>query len=379
MAEQDVVIDNKPTVTTDPFDSTEFFVKKDELVIEKKPEPVIEQKAEPIIEKKEDIVIESKIEPDGRNFLKEKLGFEDWDAAKAEIETLKAKPTVAPEIKYENLDAAKIKELFTAIDKKERLEQLTAGDVTKDNAASIVKAAMQEKYKLTADQINYKFNKQFGLPKEPQPKDDDMDGEFEARKAEWQEKVADMEMELLIEASVVRPDLEKMKSEIKLPEINTNTAQKEPTPEELEKAQKGRDMFLMDADLELKKFEGFTATYKDKDVEVQSNYKLSDDENKVVMAKIQKFAEKGFDANAIFGERWVKDDKFDFVQMAKDLAAIETDEKRSQKYISDTYAKTKLAYIKGKHQIDLNTDTGKGELQLEDKTTQQKSEDAVWN
>lgn len=382
MAEEKIIIDENPTVTVDPFDSTEFFVpaeKKDEPIIDKKQEPIIDKNDEPIVDKTEPI-IEKKDEPvlDGRNFLKERLGYEDWDAAKTEIETLKAKKNAPAEIKYENLDHKQIKELNATIEKKERLDSLTMGEVTKENAPEIIKAAMQEKYKLSADQINYKYNKQFGLPKEPQPKEDDLDGEFEQRKQEWAEKVKDIEMEMLIEASVVRPDLEKIKSEIKLPEINTDTAKKELTPEELEEIKEGRNLFLHDADVELKKFEGFTATYKDKDVEIQSSYKLSDDENKMVMSKIQKFAENRFDANAIFGERWVKDNKFDFNQMAKDLAAIETDERRSQKYLSDAKEKAKIQFIKGKHQIELNTDTGKGELKLEDKTAQQKSEDGVW-
>jgi hypothetical protein len=370
-----------PTVVKDSFDGIEKPLEDRtprEQIVEKKEEPVIvEKKEEPIVvEKKEgDIIIE-----DGRNFLKEKLGYDDWDSVKAEIETLKTKAQTPAEFKLESLETGKIKEIYAVIEKKEKLDQLTTGDVTKENAPAIIKAAMVEKYKgLSPEMINHKFNKSWAIP--PKPKEDsfvDTD-EFTAAQNDWKEKVADIEMEMLIEANVVRPELEKIKSEIKLPEIPKTEASYSQTPEELAKEKADAEQFLLQAGEAIKKFEGFNVAYKNKDVDVQSNYALSDEEKASVMGKMKLLAEKSYNSNAIFAERWVNADlSFNYAQIAKDLATLETSDKSSQKFVSDTAAKVKEQFLRNKHNTDLGKQAG-GDLQLEDKTTKQKNEDAIWN
>lgn len=378
MPEEILLTSNEPTVTTDPFDGSPLpvEVKKDEpIVIQKKDEPiVIDKKDEPVLDKKDEPILVE----DGRNFLKEKLGYEDWDAAKTELETLRTKAKTSEG--YEPIDKKQIKELYALIDKKEKFESLTTGDITKENAVDIVKTAMREKYKFTDSQIDYRFNKQFGVPKEPIQGDIEEDAEFAIRQNEWKNQVANAEMELIIEATLARPELEKINSELTLPDIiQTEIAPRELTPEDLAKAQKGRELFVQDAESELKKFEGFGVTYKDKDVEVQSNYKPSDEENKNVLSAIKELAERGYDANVIFAKRWGKNGEFNLSQMVKDLTTLETADSRGQKYIGDAVAKAKLQYLKQKHNIDLDTGNGGGELQLEDKNSQKKNEDAIWN
>lgn len=376
-----VVIDEKPTIVSDPFDGNDKpieSVKKETVPDEKKETPVVEGK-------KEEIVIE-----DGRTFLKEKLGFDNWDAAKTEIESLKNKVATPAEKKYFNEESRKLeeailagnkKEVYNILHKQEQLSSLIEGEVTKDNAPAIIKAAMKEKYTgLKDDQITYKFNKQFAVPKEPVIEELESEKEFNERKEQWQEQVANIEMDLLIEANLARPELEKLRSELKLSEPEKIEAtKKELTPEELAEIQEKRTLFLNDADAALKQFEGFNVSYKDKDVEVQSTYKLSPEENAAVLSRAKLFVEGGLDANAIFGQRWAKDGKFDFNQFSKDLAALDVDEKRSQKYMADTAGKAKFQYMKGKHQIDLGDGNGNGDLQLEDKDLQKKKEDAIWN
>ena len=211
---EELVLD-APTKTTvfDGFSDVEAPAKIQEH--ENKP---LDKPIEKPIDKPADTPIDKPIE-DGRNFLKERLGYEDWDSAKNDIEALKTKPPVT-EIKYEPLGPAKIKEYYAIIDKKEKLEQLTTGDVTKENAPAIIKAAMTEKYKLPSDMVNHKFNKQFAMP--PKPKQDSYTDteEYEAATNDWKEKVADIEMDMLVEANLSRPDLEKIKSELKL--VNAN-------------------------------------------------------------------------------------------------------------------------------------------------------------
>lgn len=378
----ELVIDNQPTIV-DEYNSFDGSPTPPEERIVKEPEIKVDDNKTDIIvdDKKPDDKQSDTIIEDGRNYLKEKLGYEDWDAAKTEIETLRTKAQTPAEIKYETLEATKIKELYAIIDKKEKLDQLTVGEVTKENAPKIIKAAMVEKYKgLSPEMVNHKFNKSFSLPPKPVEDTFDTPTEYEVAQNDWKEKVADIEMEMLIEANLVRPELERIKSEIKMPEIEKQTNNDvQSTPEELAKEQQEKEMFLQFAGEAINKFEGFNVSYKNNDVDVQSTYALSDEEKTSVLGKMKLLAEKNYNSNAVFAERWVNADmSFNYSQIAKDLAILETADKSSQKFVSDTAAKVKEQYIRNKHNTDLGKPAG-SELQLEDKTTQQKTEEAIWN
>lgn len=384
---EEVVLEKPATdkVTFDPFDGSEtpIEVAKKEVIEEKKEGEkfVAEEKAPEV---KPEVKTDDEEIFDEDMYIKEKFGFDNAEVAKAEFEKLKNKK----EFEFTNeqsrqiaslINEGKTDELYNFLDRQTRYKKLTEGTVTKDNAPEIIKAAMLEKYKgLTPEQVNYKFNKQFSVPKEPVRSDDEMDEDFEARKNEWKEQVENVQMDLIIEANLSRPELEKLKAELKLPQISKAEPVKELSPEELVKVQEGRDLFLNDASEAVKKFSGFNVTYKDKDVEIQSTYNLSEQEKKDVMAKVKTLVENNYDVNVIFGKRWVKGDTFDFNQMAKDLASLDSEDKRSQKFVSDAAAKARIYYMKDKHNIDLGSG-GNGELQLEDKERQKKNEDAIWS
>lgn len=94
--------------------------------------------------------------------------------------------------------------------------------MNKDTAADIVKLGMQLKYKdFTPDEINYRFNKQFAIPPKPIKGEIEDDGEYELRVNEWQNVVADKQMDLMIEAKLSKPELQNAKSNFTFPEIET--------------------------------------------------------------------------------------------------------------------------------------------------------------
>lgn len=364
------------TIISDAFDGSDTPPTEATAQQQEKPPADIPNNADIPLDKSK----ETPLPEDGRSFLKEKLGYEDWDAAKAEIEALRTKPQPAAEVTQEPISIDKIKEAYAIIDKKERLDALTDGEVTKNNAPEIIKAAMVEKYKLSKELVNHKFNKQFAVPKEPVQAELEDGADFLQRKSEWQTQAADIEMDMMIEANIMLPELQKIKSEIVLPTIaGTGATNKPPTPEDLAKAQKEAELFVQNANAAVNKFEGFKVAYKDNDVNIQSTYSLSDVEKASVSGKMKLLAEKDYDTNVLFAERWVNDDRtYNFDRMANDIAILENHDKASQKFASDIATKAKLEFIKGKHQIDLGGQGG-GELQLEDKNAQQKNEDAIWN
>ena len=188
--------------------------------------PQAASETQEVVEEQQQIV------PATFEILKEKFGYESPEAAVAEIESLrvlKSQPPVTEAPKFENefneklykaIQAGQVKEVTQLLAQQERLDSLTTSEVNESNAADIIKLGMQLEYKtLTQAEIDYKFNKQYALPKEPVQSDSELDEDFAQRKAEWQEKVTDIQMSRMIDAKMAIPKLVTAKSEIKLPEI----------------------------------------------------------------------------------------------------------------------------------------------------------------
>lgn len=165
--------------------------------------------------------------------IKDKFGYENHEAAIKEIEELRAfraQPKL-PEFVFEREEDAKILKALAAgkraelrefLNREAQIEQLVSGDVTKETAAQIVKLKMQLTNKdLTSQEIDYRYKKQFGVPPQPVRGIDEEDGEYNDRVAQWQEIVNDREMDLIIEAKMARPDIEKAKGQLSVPEIET--------------------------------------------------------------------------------------------------------------------------------------------------------------
>jgi hypothetical protein len=164
--------------------------------------------------------------------VKEKFGYESPEAAVLDIERLRAfhaAPPVQP-LKFENpvsqqvveaLQAGKLNEVHEILDQQLKIDRLTAGEMTADSAADVVKLGMQIKYKdLTPAEINFRFNKQYGLPPKPALLPAEDQDEYNERVAAWQAIVDDKKMELLIDAKLARPELAASKSKLVFPTID---------------------------------------------------------------------------------------------------------------------------------------------------------------
>ncbi len=164
--------------------------------------------------------------------FKEKFGYETPEAAVQDIETLRAfraAPPVQP-LKFENevsqriveaLQGNKLSEVYDILDQQIKIDRLTSGEMTAESASDVVKLGMQLKYKdLTPAQINFKFNKQYGLPPKPALLPAEDHDEYNERVALWQTQVDDKKMELLIDATIARPELASSKSKLVFPTID---------------------------------------------------------------------------------------------------------------------------------------------------------------
>jgi len=167
------------------------------------------------------------------NLLKERFGFEKPDDVLSAIEQynqIKSNPPATPEpLKFENefseklfsaIKEGKIDEVYSALDQQIRLDKITSGEVNQDNSEEIIKIGMQLEYPtLSKEEINYQYKLQYKLPKQPVRSDDELDGEWEERKAEYDEAVQDVAMRKIIAAKMAMPKLESAKTKISLPDI----------------------------------------------------------------------------------------------------------------------------------------------------------------
>lgn len=331
---------------------------------------------------------------DQKDWLKREFGIEDVAVLKAERDEyrkLKETPPTAAEIKFaddqsklihELIREGKTKEVRQFLETQERIESLVGSDVNKDTAAEIIKLGMQLKYKdLSPKEIEYKFNKQFAIPKEPVQATDELDEEFAERKATWQEQVSDIEMNKIIEAKLAKPELESAKSKLVLPEISPkeNTAtEPKPTQEELDAFDKLKSSFIQSAETTVNGFNGFTAQVKDKDVDYSVSYSPSQEEKTIVGAKMKEFATAGLNANALFADRWVNEDgTINVPQMTEDLSRVYMGKNADQKIATEAANQRLELYLKGKKNININETRTEGQFS-NDLTESQRLQEAVW-
>jgi len=359
--------------------------------------PITEQGNEPAAATSSPDTQEEEI-VDADEWLKREFNWESADAAKAELEELrKLRETASSQadIEFANEQSAKFfkllqegkeDDLYSFLENKKRIDRLAAADLNSSTAAEIIKLNMAQKYKdLTPSEIEYKFNKDFGIPSRPVQKDIETDEEYQERVSAWDSKVKDIETEMLIEAKLAKPELEKYKSELVLPEIQFEAANQsyEPSQEELAALEAQINSFKQNAQAALKSFDGFSVSVKDEEVEIPLSYAVSDEERSVVSAQLERFADSNFDANTILAERWLKEDgkgsyELNTNQIIRDLTLLQSEGKVSQKFVNDAAAKRLAEHIKRTSNVTVTSRTPQQTFSPENKSDMEKQIDFIW-
>ena len=303
---------------------------------------------------------------DPNEWLKREFSWESTEQAKAELEELRSfrERQEEQEIEFENEESLNLFRLFkegkqddvySYLENRRKLDKLLTSEVNKETAADIIKLSLQNTYKdLTPEEIEYRFKREFGVPEKPVQRDIETDEEYAERLSSWESKVKDVETDLLIEAKLARPELEKMKSELVFPDIEDGREQSQLTQEELEVQAQYIDQFKEIAAEQLVNFDGFSVSVKDEEVEIPLSYAISDEEKQYVAGQLERFAEANFDANVILAERWL-DDKgnIDTSQVVKDLALLLSEGKMSQKFVNEAASKRLAEHIRRTSNISL--------------------------
>lgn len=292
---------------------------------------------------------------DADEYLRSNLGFSNWEEAKSEIERLRSSSKYDNEISeriHKALLEGKHDEVYSYLEQTSKLNQLLNSDINDMSAQEIVKLSMRSKYpELTDDEVEFKYKKQFSLPKEPTQRYDETDEEFEQRKEDWQERVNDVKMELMIEAKSSRNQLKQLQSEIKLPEVSSGSGANL-TQEELHSVQNYVNNYMGSVDNYVNQFDGFGIEYRDEEASVNSVYSPSFEEKQDISNQLKYFAQNDFNANMLFADRWVNDDgQLDMNQIIQDLSILQNSDKIVQKLVNDSVAKRLHEYRKSTSNI----------------------------
>lgn len=292
---------------------------------------------------------------DADEYLRSNLGFNNWEEAKSEIERLRSSSKYDNEVSeriHRALVEGKHDEVYSYLEQNNKLNKLLHSDIDDASAEQIVKLSMRSKYpELTDDEVEFKYKKQFSLPKEPTQRYDETDEEFDQRKEDWQERVNDVKMELMIEAKSSRNQLKQLQSEIKLPEVSYNSGVNL-TQEELQSVNQYVNTYMNSVDNYVQSFDGFGIEYRDEEASINSVYSPSEEEKQSISNQLKYFAQNDFNANMLLADRWVNDDgNLNMNQIIQDLSLLQSHDRITQKLVNDSVAKRLHEYRKSTSNI----------------------------
>jgi len=170
---------------------------------------------------------------------------------------------------------------------------------------------------------------------------------------------AAIEKRMIIDAKVIRPELEKLKSEIKLPDVYGFDQLQAESQEELESMQQARQIYEQTLNSEFNNFNGFNVSVKDEDVEIPIAFNVGEDERVRMKETLS-----DFDSDNYFGERWFNEDgKPKVQQVMSDIYILENFNKIMQKVANEAASQRLVAHIKKSGNITINNSTPQGQPQ----------------
>jgi hypothetical protein len=293
---------------------------------------------------------------DSNQFVKERFGYDSVEQAEQEFKKLKEQPSFefkddVSRTLFDAIKEGKADDVYEILNQQKRLEKLITSDLTPDLAAEIVKTNIKNKYKdLTSEDVDLLFYDQYFVPSKPEQAYDESDEDYAGKVKTWQSQVDYADRKLMIEAKVIRPELEKLKSEIKLPDIYNEAGREAQSQEEFEIMQQARSIYEKTLDSDFQSFNGFNVSVKDEDVEIPISFNVGEDER---LAMKNDLAD--FDSDSYFEGRWfTKDGKPNVQQIMADKYLLENREKIFSKIANEAASQRLLAHLKKNGNININ-------------------------
>jgi len=321
---------------------------------------------------------------DPNQFIKERFGFESVEEAEQEFKKLKERPAElgfdfkdnVSKTLFDAIKEGKTDDVYEILNQQKRLEKLTTSEITPDLAVDIIKADIKNKYKdLTQDEVDLLFYDQYFVPLKPEQAYDETDEDYAVKLKTWQSQVDYAEKKMMISAKVIRPELEKLKSELKLPDIYGFEQQEAASQEEFESMQKARSTYERTLESDYNTFKGFDLVVKDEEVEIPISFNVSDEERIALKNQLS-----DFDVEEKFGNRWFYEDGTPKVkQTMQDIYVLENLDKILRKTANEAYAQAKLAYIKNSGNVTLNKQMPQAAPTQSSSSAFEELQKAVWS
>jgi hypothetical protein len=243
------------------------------------------------------------------------------------------------------------------LNEQKRLEKLTTAELNSDLAVEIVKENIKNKNKdLSQDEIDLLFFEKFYVPLKPEQGYEDSDEDYAQKLQNWQNQVDYVEKRLIIEAKISRPELEKYKAEIKLPDIYNESGKQAESQAEFEMMQQARNEYEKTLNSDFQSFNGFNVSVKDEDVEIPISFNVAEDERLAIKNDLT-----DFDSDSYFEKRWFAEDgKPKVQQIMADKYLLENYNKILQKVANEAASQRMLAHLKKTGNININQPTPQG-------------------
>ena len=303
---------------------------------------------------------------DPNEFIRERFGFNSVEEAEQEFKKVKEFQPVEKTFEFSNdvsknlfdaIQEGKVDDVYEILNQQKKLDRLLNSEINANLASEIIRTNIQNKYKdLTNDEVDLLFYQNYNFPQKPEQGIDELDEDFSQRLKGWQNEIDFIEKRMVIDAKVIKPDLEKLKSDIKLPDVYNFAEQEAQQREESELMQQARQVYERTLETDFKNFTGFEVTVKDEDVEIPIAFNVSEEERLALKNELS-----DFDADAYFENRWFKQDGTPNVRQAmQDRYLLDNWDKIARKIANEAAAQAKLAFIKNAGNVNINQKSPQG-------------------
>jgi hypothetical protein len=293
---------------------------------------------------------------DSNQFVKERFGYDSVEQAEQEFKKLKEQPSFefkddVSKTLFDAIKEGKTDDVYEILNQQKKLERLTTSDLNIDLAAEIVKTNIKNKHKgLSDDDVDLLYYDQFYVPLKPEQGFDEADDDYAVKVKQWESQADYIQRKLMIEAKVIRPTLENLKSEIKLPDIYNEAGREAEFQEEFEIMQQARSIYEKTLDSDFQSFSGFNVSVKDEDVEIPISFNVAEDERLAMKNDLT-----DFDSDSYFENRWFSEDgKPKVQQIMADKYLLENREKIFSKIANEAASQRLLAHLKKNGNININ-------------------------
>ena len=293
---------------------------------------------------------------DPNQFVKERFGFESVEEAENQFKKLKEQPSFEfkDEVSKTLFDAIKegrADDVYQVLNEQKRLDKLTTAELNPDLAVEIIKENIKNKHKdLTSEEVDLLFFEKFYVPLKPEQTFEDSDEDYAEKVKTWQNQVDYVEKRLMIEAKLARPELDKYKAEIKLPDIYNESGRQAESQAEYEMMQQARSIYEKTLNSDFQSFNGFNVSVKDEEVEIPITFNVGEEERLAMKNELEDFDGEGFLENRWFYE----DGKPNVQQIMADKYLLENRDKIFSKIANEAASQRLLAHFKKSGNININ-------------------------